>query len=148
MYYISTLFALVVQSQSHVRLCHPMDCSMPGSSVCGISQARTLEWVAISFCMKTCTFQFKYFLFNTSFFLFHLWMCLLFNIFSFLLQEYQLHTLAFFGLTFISVFCTVFLIYFIIIHGFINFPQAYQPGVPFTHVYLVCHLDLNFALIF
>ena len=26
-----------------------MDCSPPGSSVHGISQARTLEWVAISF---------------------------------------------------------------------------------------------------
>ena len=30
-------------------LCHPMDCSLPGSSVHGISQARILEWVAISF---------------------------------------------------------------------------------------------------
>ena len=29
-------------------LCHPMDC-LPGSSVHGISQARILEWVAISF---------------------------------------------------------------------------------------------------
>ena len=27
----------------------PMDCSLPDSSVCGISQARILEWVAISF---------------------------------------------------------------------------------------------------
>ena len=27
----------------------PMDCSPPGSSVCGIPQARILEWVAISF---------------------------------------------------------------------------------------------------
>ena len=30
-------------------LCGPMACSPPGSSVHGISQARTLEWVAISF---------------------------------------------------------------------------------------------------
>ena len=30
-------------------LCDPMDCSPPGSFVYGISQARTLEWVAISF---------------------------------------------------------------------------------------------------
>ena len=30
-------------------LCNPMDCSSPGSSVHEISQARTLEWVAISF---------------------------------------------------------------------------------------------------
>ena len=30
-------------------LCDPMDCSPPGSSVCGILQARILEWVTISF---------------------------------------------------------------------------------------------------
>ena len=30
-------------------LCKPMDCCLPGSSVHGISQARILEWVAISF---------------------------------------------------------------------------------------------------
>ena len=30
-------------------LCNPMDCSQPGSSVHGISQARVLEWIAISF---------------------------------------------------------------------------------------------------
>ena len=30
-------------------LCNPMDCSPPGSSVHGISQARMLEWVAVSF---------------------------------------------------------------------------------------------------
>ena len=29
--------------------CNPMDCSPPGSPVHGILQARTLEWVAISF---------------------------------------------------------------------------------------------------
>ena len=29
--------------------CDPMDCSLPGFSVHGILQARTLEWVAISF---------------------------------------------------------------------------------------------------
>ena len=29
--------------------CNPMDCSLPGSSVHGVSQARILEWVAISF---------------------------------------------------------------------------------------------------
>ena len=27
----------------------PMDCSLPGSSVHGIIQARILEWVALSF---------------------------------------------------------------------------------------------------
>ena len=30
-------------------LCHPMDCSLPGSSVHGIFQAIVLEWIAISF---------------------------------------------------------------------------------------------------
>ena len=30
-------------------LCDPIDCSPPGFTVPGILQARTLEWVAISF---------------------------------------------------------------------------------------------------
>ena len=30
-------------------LCDPMDCSLPGSSVHGIFQARVLEWVAVAF---------------------------------------------------------------------------------------------------
>src|SRR5574340_694563 len=36
--------------QSCPTLCDPMDCSLPGFSIHGILQARTLEWVAISFC--------------------------------------------------------------------------------------------------
>ena len=36
-------------TQSCLTLCDPMDCSLPGSSVHGISQARILEWVAISY---------------------------------------------------------------------------------------------------
>ena len=35
--------------QSCPTLCDPMDCSLPGFCVHGILQARTLEWVAISF---------------------------------------------------------------------------------------------------
>ena len=31
---------------SHVRLCNPMNCSLPGSSVPGILQASILEWAA------------------------------------------------------------------------------------------------------
>ena len=45
-------FSLQVPSevaQSCPTLCDPMDCSLPGSSVHGIFQARILEWVAISF---------------------------------------------------------------------------------------------------
>ena len=36
-------------AQSCPALCDPMDCSLPGSSLHGILQARVLEWVAISF---------------------------------------------------------------------------------------------------
>ena len=36
-------------AQSYLSLSDPMDCSPPGSSVHGISQARILEWVAIPF---------------------------------------------------------------------------------------------------
>ena len=35
--------------QSCLTLCNPIDGSPPGFSVPGILQARTLEWVAISF---------------------------------------------------------------------------------------------------
>ena len=39
-----------VKSLSHVSLLAiPMDCSLPGSSVHGIFQARVPEWVAIAF---------------------------------------------------------------------------------------------------
>ena len=37
----------------HVWLCDPMDCSPAGSSVRGILQAKTLEWVVISFCRES-----------------------------------------------------------------------------------------------
>ena len=41
---------MCTQTLSHVLLfCNPMECSPPGSSVHGISQARMLEWVAISY---------------------------------------------------------------------------------------------------
>ena len=36
-------------SQSCPALCGPMDCSLPGSAIHGIFQARILEWAAISF---------------------------------------------------------------------------------------------------
>ena len=40
---------MCVHAQSCLTLCDPVDCSLPGSSVHGISQARVLEWVAIAF---------------------------------------------------------------------------------------------------
>ena len=36
-------------AEPYPTLCDPMDCSLPGSSVHGVSQASVLEWVAISF---------------------------------------------------------------------------------------------------
>ena len=36
-------------AQSCATLCDPMDCSLPGSSIHGISQARVLEWGATAF---------------------------------------------------------------------------------------------------
>ena len=39
----------VLVAQSCLTLCDPMDCSLPGSSVHGILQARIPGWVAISF---------------------------------------------------------------------------------------------------
>ena len=38
--------------QSSLTLCDPMDCSLSGSSVHGIFQARILEWVVIAFSEK------------------------------------------------------------------------------------------------
>ena len=35
--------------QSYPTLCYPIDGSPPDSAIPGILQARTLEWVAISF---------------------------------------------------------------------------------------------------
>ena len=39
----------VLVAQLCPTICNPMDCSLPGSSVHGILQAGTLEWVSISF---------------------------------------------------------------------------------------------------
>ena len=43
------LLLLQLSHFSRVHLCDPIDSSPPGSAVPGILQARTLEWVAISF---------------------------------------------------------------------------------------------------
>ena len=42
------MLLLLFSHKSCRTLCNPMDCSLPGSSVHGISLARILEWVAIS----------------------------------------------------------------------------------------------------
>ena len=40
-------------AKSRPTLCDPMNCSLPGSSIHGILQARILEWLAISFSKGT-----------------------------------------------------------------------------------------------
>ena len=43
-----TLFVVVRLLSPFHLFCNPLDCTLPGSSVHGISQARILEWVVIS----------------------------------------------------------------------------------------------------
>ena len=54
----------VLVAQLCLTLCNTMDCSLPGSSVHEIFQARILEWVYISYCKgsfqprdQTCIFS-------------------------------------------------------------------------------------------
>ena len=49
LWFIQAAAAAAKSLQSCPTLCDPIDGSPPGSSVPGILQARTLEWVAISF---------------------------------------------------------------------------------------------------
>ena len=53
MHSLFTLDAAISQKvlvcQWCLTLCNPIDCSLPGSSIHGILQARILEWVAIPF---------------------------------------------------------------------------------------------------
>ena len=46
-------------AQSRLTLRDPMDCSLPGSSVHGIFQARALEWGAIAFSWGEASGRFK-----------------------------------------------------------------------------------------
>ena len=47
------LLLLLLSCFSHVWLCNPMDCSLPGFSVHGVFQARILKWVAIPFSRRS-----------------------------------------------------------------------------------------------
>ena len=47
--YLATVKVKMLIAQSGPTLCDPVDCSLPGSSVHGILQARILEWVAVFF---------------------------------------------------------------------------------------------------
>ena len=46
--------------QSYPTLSDPMDCRLPGSSVCGIFQTRILEWGAIAFSKREPMQSVKY----------------------------------------------------------------------------------------
>ena len=46
---INRIKVKVLVTQSCPTLCNPKNCSLPGSSVHGILQARKLEWVAVTF---------------------------------------------------------------------------------------------------
>ena len=57
----STAAAAAAKSlQSCLTLCDRMDCSLPGSSVHGIFQARVLEWVAIVFLIYSTIYMYIY----------------------------------------------------------------------------------------
>ena len=58
--YEYTAAAAAKSLQSCPTLCDPMDCSLPGSSVHGIFQARVLEWDAIAF----SNYEYKYVYFH------------------------------------------------------------------------------------
>ena len=42
-------------AQLYLTLSDPMDCSLPGSSIREIFQARVLEWIAIAFSISPCS---------------------------------------------------------------------------------------------
>ena len=42
-------------AQTRLTLCNPVDCTLSGSSIHGISQARVLEWVSIAFSITLLT---------------------------------------------------------------------------------------------
>ena len=46
---METMIAVVLVTQSRPTLCDLVDCSLLGSSVYGILQARILEWIAVPF---------------------------------------------------------------------------------------------------
>ena len=49
-YYLKVKMLII---QLCLTLCDPVDCSLPGSFVHEISQARILEWVDIPFCRRS-----------------------------------------------------------------------------------------------
>ena len=79
--------------QSGLTLCNPIDGNLPGSSVHGIHQARTLEWVAISF--SNFMHKFCNFLRIWSYYMFYflIWSSLSIFLLSFNISICQQHNL-------------------------------------------------------
>ena len=50
--------------QPSLTLCDPMDCSLRGSSIHGVFQARVLEWGAIAFSARPLRYGLKQFPYN------------------------------------------------------------------------------------
>ena len=77
------LQCMKVKSESEVvqscpTLSDPMDCSLPGSSIHGIFQARVQEWDAIAFSLPVSTHHFL----KSFIFLWLCWLLLLLKLFS------------------------------------------------------------------
>ena len=47
--HVSIACVLLLVAKSYPTLCDPVECSLPGSSIREIFQARILQWVTISF---------------------------------------------------------------------------------------------------
>ena len=60
-------------AQSRLTLSNPMDCSLPGSSIHGIFQARVLEWGAIVF--SVCFIEYIYCIISIFYFVNPLFIC-------------------------------------------------------------------------
>ena len=56
--WVAISFSKSEVAQPCLTLSGPMDCSLPGSSILGIFQARVLEWGAIAFSKITVAFVF------------------------------------------------------------------------------------------
>ena len=57
--HMNLLLLLLLSRFSRVRLCDPMDCGLPGSTIHGIFQARVLEWGAIAFSHEPIEYPLK-----------------------------------------------------------------------------------------
>ena len=113
-------------TQSCLTLPNPMDCSLPGSSVHGIFQARVLEWVAIAFSKIYWVTLYQVFYFTD---LLNIYFPVLphFVLWSFGLIIWSLITCNIYFLgqhgskrLLLQIICVVFLLCFAFAHGFLT----------------------------